>query len=1001
MGICPFVVYPLRYGFVNRILSCQVAWIQGSESSIPRALPGYLQVKQKRVSNGFGECIKSVFRRGKWELTIEARLALAEKAKTGNYWAERIVAQLQYAYRLSRVDAGRHDQLIDSVLEFLLAELEKAGTITASVGQEAETKLSELSNRAKSYRVICAAHAHIDMNWMWRWDETVAITLDTFRTMLDLMEEYPEFRFSQSQASVYKIVEDYGQEMLEEIKARVKEGRWEVTATTWVEADKNIPNGESMARHILYTKRYLSKLLDIKPESLELDFEPDTFGHSLNVPEVLARGGVKYYYHCRGDEGYYLQRWVAPSGRSVIVYREPFWYLGYINSDLALHVPEFCHKHGINCTLKVYGVGDHGGGPTRRDLEKLIDMNTWPVFPRIEFGTFREFFREVEEIQDTLPEVHGERNFVFTGCYTSQTRIKAANRIGEAALNEAEAFGTLATINTDWQYCHDQFFEGWRNVLFNQFHDIIPGSGVVDTREHARGLFQETMAIAGANKKLALEKLVAEIDTAPLIPFEDIKDTISEGAGVGFGVERFRISQTSRGAGKGRIFHVFNPSQRQRRELVEVVVWDWNGDLERLICKDAQGNLVSHQLLDHGVNQYWGHAYVRLLMEVAVPAYGYSTYVLDETDEFEIPIRYPRDPRIEEPVCFVLENELIKAVLDTKTCALISLQDKSTGEELVCCQRPAGIFRLISEDPRMGMTSWRVGRHMTTEDLVKDVKILDFRQGELRQSLAYRVKFGDSQLDVTISLDKSSRLLNYDVRCDWQERGQRGESIPQLNFYAPVAYECDAYQYDVPFGTIKRQPMDMDVPANSWMFGLAKGEEESQLMLVTDSKYGFRGYDNSLAVSLIRSSYDPDPYPELGIHEFRLALCVMSPTTNQELIQLGYDYNHSLTVLSTRPKAGTWPLTHGFITLEAGTVAISAVKVPEEADGKEMLIRLYETEGQDTEVTLAFCREIREAVLVDINENVLSDVSRPEAKKNRVSFKVEAASIANIKLVFD
>jgi alpha-mannosidase len=116
---------------------------------------------------------------------------------------------------------------------------------------------------------------------------------------------------------------------------------------------------------------------------------------------------------------------------------------------------------------------------------------------------------------------------------------------------------------------------------------------------------------------------------------------------------------------------------------------------------------------------------------------------------------------------------------------------------------------------------------------------------------------------------------------------------------------------------------------------------------------------------------------------------------------LGYDYNHSLTILSTRPKAGTWPLTHGFITLEAGTVAISAVKVPEEADGKEMLIRLYETEGQDTEVTLAFCREIREAVLVDINENVLSDVSRPEAKKNRVSFKLEAASIANIRLVFD
>ncbi|NMB10822.1 MAG: alpha-mannosidase [Firmicutes bacterium] len=934
-------------------------------------------------------------------MNIEARLALLEKTREENYWSQRIFSELHYAYRLSRVDGRRHDDLIDSVLQFLLLQQQQAGTITADTGKEAEAMLSELSSQAKSYRIICAAHAHIDMNWMWRWDETVAITLDTFRTMLDLMEEYPEFIFSQSQASVYKIVEDYGQEMLEEIKARVKEGRWEVTASTWVEADKNMPNGESLARHILYTKRYLSRLLGIEADSLNLDFEPDTFGHSINVPEILAQGGIKYYYHCRGDEGYYLQRWVAPSGRSIIVYREPFWYLGYVNPEMAIHVPEFCQQHGIDCTLRVYGVGDHGGGPTRRDLERIIDMNTWPIFPKIEFGTLQEFFEAVEKVQENLPEVHGERNFVFTGCYASQTRIKAANRIGEAALNEAEAFGTLAAINTDWQYCHDQFFEGWRHLLFNQFHDIIPGSGVADTREYARGLFQETMAIAGTNKQLALQKLAAEINTAPLISHENIRDTISEGAGVGFGVERFGISQTSRSAGTSRVFVVFNPASVQRREPTEVVVWDWGGDLERLVCKDAQGKLVAHQLLDHGFNQYWGHSYVQLLLEVDVPAYGYSTYVITETNDFEIPIRYPRAPRIEEPVCFILENELLRAVLDTKTCGLVSLQDKRTGEELVSYRRPAGIFRLIQEDPRLGMTSWRVGRYMTIEDLIRNVQVIGLEQGDLRQSLAYQVKFGDSQLDVTISLNKGSSKLNYDVKCDWQEHSKPGESIPQLNFYAPLAYECEAYRYDVPFGTIRRQPMNMDVPANSWMLGIASGAEKSQLMVITDSKYGFRGHDSSLAVSLIRSSYDPDPYPEFGIHHFQLALCVTTAKTNQELIQNAYNYNHPLTVVSTRPRAGSWPLTHGFITLEAGSVAISAVKVPEAAIGKEMLIRLYETEGKDTEVILAFCRAIREAVLVDTNEHLLVDAPQPEVKSRQVSFGVGAASVTNLKLVFE
>src|SRR5690554_2199366 len=142
-------------------------------------------------------------------MTLDSRLAQLQASKDKNYWAERIIAQLQYAYHLSQADDRKHDDLLSSVVDGLLAQHKQAGTITRDAVEAAEQKLSELSQRAKSYRLVCVAHAHIDMNWMWRWDETVAITLDTFRTMLDLMEEYPDFKFSQSQASVYKIVEDY------------------------------------------------------------------------------------------------------------------------------------------------------------------------------------------------------------------------------------------------------------------------------------------------------------------------------------------------------------------------------------------------------------------------------------------------------------------------------------------------------------------------------------------------------------------------------------------------------------------------------------------------------------------------------------------------------------------------------------------------------------------------------------------------------------------------
>ncbi|MFO7612833.1 MAG: alpha-mannosidase, partial [Clostridia bacterium] len=452
----------------------------------------------------------------------------------------RILSQLEFAVKLSKVNEGRFDKQIAFVANYLMQQIKQDGVITDKAAAAAELDLQELAAYAKKYTMICAAHAHIDMNWMWDYSETVAITLETFRTMLNLMEEYPEFTFSQSQASVYKIVEKHDPAMLAEIKKRVAEGRWEVTASTWVEADKNMPNGESHARHLLYTRKYLMDLLDLSPESFEIDYEPDTFGHSLNIPEILSKGGVKYYYQCRGYEGHHIYKWKAPSGASVIVFREPLWYNMDIAPAVALHVPEFCEENGLDSILYVYGVGDHGGGPTRRDLEKLIDMNTWPVYPNIKFGTYIEFFKELEKISDRLPIVEGELNFVFTGCYTTQTRIKTANRIGEAKLDEAESVCALAANFLAESYPAPDFEGSWRKLLFNQFHDILPGSGVVDTREFAMGEFQKILAYANTGMTLAYRNIAMKINTASLLPDGEALDAErSEGGGAGFGLAGF------------------------------------------------------------------------------------------------------------------------------------------------------------------------------------------------------------------------------------------------------------------------------------------------------------------------------------------------------------------------------------------------------------------------------------------------------------------------------
>lgn len=929
----------------------------------------------------------------------------ALKSAASGIWAERILAQIGFGMKLSETDGGKFDSIIDRAVGSLSAAFEEKGVIDKAAAFEAEGMISCMSAEAKALKIICAAHAHIDMNWMWGFAETVAITLDTFRTVLNIMKEYPDFTFSQSQASVYGIVEEYAPDMLEEIKARVQEGRWEITASTWVETDKNMPSGESLARHILYTKKYLSKLFDIDPKSLQLDFEPDTFGHNVNVPEIMAKGGVKYYYHCRGYDGYNIYKWQAPSGGTVLVYREPLWYNASIDADLALHVPEFCSRHGIDTVLKVYGVGDHGGGPTRRDVEKLLEMSQWPVFPTIKFGTFAGYFSILDLIADRLPIVDRELNFIFSGCYTTQTRIKLANRISEAKLNEAELYSAFSAGFAQGKYPGESYEKAWKKVLFNHFHDILPGSGVVETREYAMGQFQQVLASANTGISQAMRNIAAKTDTSAFAVNDGAASgTTSEGAGVGYSLYDYGVPQTERGRGRDRIVHMFNLSVYDRREVVELTIWDWPGDVRRLEVLDRDGIPVECRLQEGHLQQYqqegsyWGHKYMKLLVDAAVPACGYNTYMAHEKASYN-PVKPHDEPRVEVPCEFVLENACIRVEFDTCNASIISMLDKRTGRELVDPGRPAGIFRLIDEDDAKGMTAWTVGRYMNVTDLCKDVKISGAfaDKDSLRQWLAYDVKFRSSNLKVLISLDKDSSRLDFRLECDWREMAEKGGFVPQLNFNMPFNYGCKAYKYDIPFGTITRGPLDMDVPANSWALGIPEDGGENAIMLVSNTKYGFRGTDNSISLDLIRSSYDPDPHPEIGIHKFRFAVEIVEDCNdNTALIEKAYACNHPVSFVSGMKHGGSLPAGGSFMKLKRGTVAVSAVKMPEAGGGNRLIIRAYETSGSRTQAVLKLAGKISEAWFVDINEDRLEQQDGITVSGDTVAFGVDAASMVSL-----
>ncbi|MBQ1956047.1 MAG: alpha-mannosidase, partial [Clostridia bacterium] len=844
----------------------------------------------------------------------------------------------EYLTRLSLVKGGRFDRDISMAADGLIASLKSDGVITDAAAQFAEKVLVGYSEECKKTKVICVGHAHIDMNWMWGFQETAGLTVDTFRTVLNLMREYPEFTFAQSQASVYRIVEEYAPWMMEEMKLRIREGRWEVTASTWVETDKNMPSGESLTRHILNTKEYMSRVWGLDPDSLQIDFEPDTFGHSLNVPEICANGGVKYYYHCRGfaDEGIY--RWVGPSGAELLCYRDVKWYNGPVSSEDILMAPEFCHRYGVDTMLKLVGCGDHGGGPTRRDIERLNDIASWPLAPDMRWGTFAEYFALLEKNREKLPVFKGEKNFIFTGCYTSQSRIKMANRIGEARLADGEFLAAGANLVAG-EDLSGGFDGAWEKILFNHFHDILPGSGKVDTREYAMGDFQKALAAVNTASTRAMAAIAEHIDVS-LLHADGDRLTVSEGAGVGYtlGQDRgYALPKTERGSGKTRAFVVYNTVNQHRSGPVELTVWDWQGDISAITVLDHQGKPCVHKVIEVA-DWYWDHRYVRLEADLDVPPLGWTVcWVTEGEGKLENfgEKWFGHNDRMDEFTDdnIVLDNGILRAEFERVSGRLVSL--KKGGTEYV--SEPSCKFEYIEEDTVHGMTSWRVGHKTLVEDVNEKypIRIEKIDLGAPRKSFSYTVAFRASKIRVTVSLADKAENLEFAVNADWHEIGS--DRTPSLVFSVPFAYPSDGSLCDVPMGFIKRPVLQHDIPCLSFCGAKRSGKESGEVVYLTaDTKYGFRNDGKTLSVSLIRASSDPDPYPELGIHDIRLGVGVCE---GKEDVLMGNAarINRGVAVCSVKPHVGSLAPKGSLVSVRGAE--LSALKVSQK-DGKTV-VRVY------------------------------------------------------------
>lgn len=501
----------------------------------------------------------------------------------------------------------------------LLAEIDaaaKAGELGTSADpakalaaiHDARHKLGHAHPEMEKITGHLVGHAHIDLQWLWTWDDCIDhIIPDTFGQAVKFMKEFPDFTFSQSSACLYLATEEHHPELFKEIQKYVKEGRWELVGGRWCEGDNNMISPESHVRHFLYGQRYFMSRFG---KMCTVGWEPDTFGHCWTMPQILRKSGIDSYYYCRPEGKDPLFWWEGPDGSKVLTFNEPAsggWYNGPVDEQAVKEIGQFVGRTNAMDHLIVYGVGNHGGGPTRENILAALAMKQRGLLPSIKFSTASEFFGRLhaKASELTAPTKRGELNTIFEGCYTSQGAIKKGNRDCESLLESAEVMAALARLDDGPAYAREAFESMWRDVTWTHHHDTLPGSLIHPSALFTRRVFDGVLERGGAIRERSESAIAA----------------------------RAKVD------GKGPHVFVFNPLAWTRSEVVEVTV-TLPASEHLHAARDAQGD-VPTQLIEQRTD---GDVTTARICFVAreVPGCGYKAYSLD--GDAHVTLRKPAKP---------------------------------------------------------------------------------------------------------------------------------------------------------------------------------------------------------------------------------------------------------------------------------------------------------------------------------------------------------------------
>lgn len=763
-------------------------------------------------------------------------------------------------------------------------------------------------------------NAHIDPVWLWTWQEGFHEVLASFRSALDRMREYDDFIFVSSSAAFYEWVEQVDEQMFAEIQQRVAEGRWEIVGGWWIQPDCNLPGGESFARQALYGQRYFLEKFGV---TARVGYNVDSFGHHGMLPQLLKKSGLDYYVfmrpqpHEKGLPGR-LFWWESSDGSRVLTFRLPFEYCTW-GQELDKHVRRCASemREPFDESMCFYGVGNHGGGPTQENIESIRRLSQLESLPDLVFSSPNRFFASIEEKarwrRPSLPVVHDELQRHASGCYAAHSGIKRWNREAENRLLTAEKWAAIAARATGQRYPHN-FEQAWKNVLFNQFHDILAGTSLPTAYEDAQHQHGEAMSIAARALNNAMQSLAWNVR----IPHEEGVTPIL----------------------------VFNPHAWQSQTNVEI---EFGKLPENPVLLDDEGRRLPVQTVQSETTANGRH---RLSFIANLPSLGYRTYRLapgGEQDEAWSTV---------DASDHVLDNGRLRLEIDAQTGTIASLFDRRHGVELFA--GPAA--RPVVLEDRSDTWSHNVFRF---DDVAGEFQLCDARlveHGSVKSVIRVRSHYGAEGKATSTLVQEFAMYPNRDqidvhVTVDWREQ------FKALKLRFPLNLMHMSAVYEVPYGHIERFANGEEDPGQRWLdvSGTARDTGEGYgLSLLNDGKYSFDVHIRDIGLTVLRSPVyahhipaEPDPaghyrFIDQGIQRFNYTLLPHDGTWKEAgTVRRAAELNQPpAALIATYHPEGYLPQCASFVRVDRDNINVTVLKQAE--DSEDLILRCYETGGRAT-----------------------------------------------------